>query len=65
MEKEIILYVLTGLIFIYVLFKAWLYKIQLYGLMAYMLKKGYIPPTGKELSECSIDYLKYILKIKK
>ncbi len=65
MIMEKIYLVIFALLFFYVLLKALSYKMYLWGLALYMVKKGYTPPNNDELAECSKEYFRYKFNLKK
>ena len=54
---EIWLWLLTILVLIYAVTVAVSYKLCFEGLILYLIKQGYTPPTKKELAKCGKAYL--------
>lgn len=62
---EMWLWLFTVIALVYALVAAVSYKLCFEGLMFYLIKQGYTPPTKKELVECGKDYMLRKWRIKK
>lgn len=51
------LWILAVIVLVYTIAVAISYKLCFEGLMFYLIKQGYTPPTKKELVECGKEYM--------